>query len=222
MKPSMVSAAEVEALYRTSEAFKSLPIEFETRTGLTIPEITARARKAVDDFKSRGVELGLVIVDHMLKVRPTDRYKGNSVRELDEVSDGMTAMAKSLNVAAVGLHQLNRQVESRDNQRPTLSDLRGSGSLEQDADVVLFVYRPAYPLERQLQESPDKRAEAEILLNGVKNDLEIQIAKQRNGPTKTLEFFVDMQANVVRDKVRETAAQPQKGGVVYSLHNRGA
>ena len=141
----------------------------------------------------------LVVVDHLLKVRPSSRYAGQPVKELDEISEAMCVMAKSLNVAVLGLHQLNRQVESRDNQRPLLSDLRGSGSLEQDADVVLFAYRPAYHYERQMQEG-ENIAVAEKKLELVKHDLEIQIAKQRHGPTKTLKFWVDMAANVVRDK----------------------
>jgi replicative DNA helicase len=132
----------------------------------------------------------------------------------------MCFLAKSLNVAALVLHQLNRGVESRDNQRPVLSDLRGSGSLEQDADAVFFVFRPAYALERMMQENPEKRAEAELILATVKNDLEIQIAKQRNGPTKVLEFFVDMAANVVRDKVpayREPEpTKPEGPRIIYS------
>lgn len=225
LKPTLVTTDEIADLYRASEAFNNLPIEFDTRNGLTVGEIMARARRAAEDFSKQGKSLNLVVVDHMLKVRPSDRYRGNSVKELDEISEGMCVMAKSLNVAVLGLHQLNRQVESRDNQRPTLADLRGSGTLEQDADVVLFAYRPAYPLERQLQESAEKRTEAETMLRLVKHDLEIQIAKQRNGPTKTLEFFVDMQANVVRDKApvyREPPrpATTKPGEIIFSLQTR--
>src|SRR5690606_13032642 len=154
----------------------------DTKRGLTVGEITARVRKAREDFEKRGISLSLVVVDHLGKVRPSDRYAGQPVKELDEISDGMCALASSLNVAVLGLHQLNRAVESRDNQRPIMPDLRGSGSLEQDADVVLFVYRPAYRYERQL-EDPDNRAEAEIKATALKHDLEVQIAKQRNGPT---------------------------------------
>ena len=200
LKPSMVQPYDIDILYKTSEMFHDLPIEFETKPTMSMGEIIARTQRAKEDFKARGIDLGLVIVDHMLKVKPSERYAGNPVKEIDEVSAGMCVLAKSLNVAALGLHQLNRGVESRDNQRPVLSDLRGSGSLEQDADAVFFVYRPAYPYERQMQEDKEMQADVEIKLALVKHDLEIQIAKQRNGPTKTLEFFVDMQSNVVRDK----------------------
>ena len=199
LRPGAVTDSELRRLREANERFRDLPLITDTKRGLTVGEITARVRKAKEDFERRGIPLSLVVVDHLGKVRPSDRYAGQPVKELDEISDGMCALASSLNVAVLGLHQLNRAVESRDNQRPIMSDLRGSGSLEQDADVVLFVYRPAYRYERQL-EDPDNRAEAEIKASALKHDLEVQIAKQRNGPTQSLEFYCDMAANVVRDK----------------------
>jgi replicative DNA helicase len=200
LKPRLVTSEQVARLYTTAEQFKDLPIEFETRAGLTVGEIMARTRKAVDDFKAQGKELALVVIDHLLKIKPSKRYAGQPVQELTEISDGCCLLAKTLNVAVLALHQLNRQVEGRDNQRPLMSDLRGSGSLEQDADAVLFAYRPAYVFERQMQEGDENKAAAEKKIAMCRHDLEIQIAKQRNGATKTLEFFVDIAANVVRDK----------------------
>jgi replicative DNA helicase len=199
LRPGNVNPAQVRRLYDAAERFKQMPIVIETKSGLTIGEIFARARKVKEDFAKRGISLALVVIDHLLKVRPSERYAGQPVKELDEVSEGCCAIAKSLDAAVLGLHQLNRGVESRDNPRPLMSDLRGSGSLEQDADTVLLAYRPAYRFERQLDD-PDKRAEAEIEANALKHDLELQVAKQRSGPPKSLEFFCDMAANVVRDK----------------------
>lgn len=199
LRPGRVMAPQVRRLYEAAERFKKMPIVIETKSGLTVGEILARARKVKEELDKRGAPLALVVVDHLLKIRPSDRYAGQSVKEIDEVSEGMCVMAKSLHVAVLGLHQLNRQVESRDNPRPLMSDLRGSGSLEQDADAIMFVYRPAYRYERQLDD-PDKRLDAEAAAAELKHDLEVQIAKQRNGPTRGLEFFCDMAANVVRDK----------------------
>src|SRR5262249_23093484 len=127
------------------------------------------------------------------------------VKELDEISEGMCVMAKTHNAAVIGLHQLNREVEKRDNPRPLMSDLRGSGSLEQDADTILFCYRPAYRCERQVEDleglkDSERRADVEAAAEALKHKLEIQIAKQRNGPTTSLNFWVDMAANVVKDK----------------------
>lgn len=199
MRPGKVGAVHVRRLYDAAERFRGMPIVIETRNGLTVGDIMAQARRVAEDMREKGAKLSLIVVDHLLKIRPSSRYSGQPVKELDEISEAMCVMAKSLDVAVVGLHQLNRQVESRDNPRPVLSDLRGSGSLEQDADVVLFAYRPAYQYERQMQE-PDKRDEAEAAAEALKHELELQIAKQRNGPTTALHFWIDMQANVVRDK----------------------
>lgn len=202
IKPGRFSERELEQLRRTIAMFEGQQIEIETRNGLSMADIFGRVRQAKKDFESRGWNLALVVVDHLLKIRPSSRYAGHSVKELDEVSEGMCVLAKSENVAVVGLHQLNRGVESRENQRPIMSDLRGSGSLEQDADVVLLPYRPAYRLERMMQEgTPAEKLEAQKLLSLSQNILEVQIAKQRNGPTATLNFWVDMKANVVRDQI---------------------
>ncbi len=199
LKPGWVSGLEVQRLYEVSERFKDMPIEIDTRNGLTVADIMVKARRVSETMKADGHPLALVVLDHMLKVRPSTRYAGQPVKELDEISEAMCVMAKSLNVAVLGLHQLNRQVEQRENPRPLLSDLRGSGTLEQDADTVLFCYRPAYQFERQMQE-PDKRMEAEQAVETLKHDMELQIAKQRNGPTTSLEFWIDLSANVVRAK----------------------
>ena len=146
LKPRRVPTEKINRLLDAAEAFKGLPLEIETRNGLTVGDILAKARKTAEDFKARGYELDLVVVDHLLKVRPSNRYAGQPVKEIDEVSDAMCVMAKSLNVAVLGLHQLNRQPEQRDNHRPVLADLRQSGTLEQDADIVLFAYPASVPV----------------------------------------------------------------------------
>lgn len=202
MKPGKMGNGQIARLREAADRFRDMPIEIETRNGLTMADILVRARRAKEEFEAKGRNLALVIVDHMLKIRPSTRYAGQPVKELDEISEAMCVMAKSLDVAVLGLHQLNRGVEGRDNPRPTMSDLRGSGTLEQDADIILFPYRPAYYLERLAEEAedPNERREAEEAIARVVNDLELQIAKQRNGPTTTLRFWTDMRANVVRGK----------------------
>jgi len=108
-------------------------------------------------------------------------------------------MAKRLDCPVVALAQLNRSVESRDDKRPQLSDLRESGSIEQDADTVMFVYRPAYYLERK--RCDEQMADASRLadLAAVANRLDLIIEKQRSGPIGTIDLWCDMAANVVRD-----------------------
>jgi replicative DNA helicase len=204
LKPGKVNPHHIRRLQEARKHFSGLPIVIDYRNGLTMGDIMSKARQEAEIFREQGRELALVVVDHLLKIRPSDRYAGNSVKELDEVSEGMCVMAKSLNVAVLGLHQLNREVEKRDNPRPLMSDLRGSGTLEQDADTILLVHRPAYRAERQLEDPEvlndrEKREKIEAIAEALKHDLEIQIGKQRNGPTPTLRFFIDKAANVVRD-----------------------
>jgi replicative DNA helicase len=108
---------------------------------------------------------------------------------------GLKEMAKEMDVAVIALSQLNRGVEARDDKRPTLADLRQSGSIEQDADVVMFPYRPAYYLERRKDLDEDEQSE----LEKGRNILEVDIAKNRSGGCQRLEFWVDIASNVVRD-----------------------
>jgi len=147
----------------------------------------------------------LVVVDHLGKVRPSSRYRGNRVQELGELSEAMAHLAKSEDVAVLALHQLNRGVEARDNKRPTIADLRDTGNLEQDADSVMLVYRPAYYLERAREDNPELESLRLKELEAKRNILELNIAKQRNGPTATIELYVDMASNAIRDKWRGAA-----------------
>jgi len=190
----------IPRLTKAANLLKDLPLEIETKPGPTAEQIFQRARSTAGAFAKQGKKLDLVVIDHLLKVSPSGRYAGNPVKELDEISNAMCEMAKKLNCAVIGLHQLNRDNEDRENQRAMLSDLRGSGSLEQDADVVLFCYRPAYRLERLVSEDPEEREANGNLLNVVRYDLELQIAKQRNGPTTNINLWCDVTANAVRNK----------------------
>jgi replicative DNA helicase len=110
----------------------------------------------------------------------------------------LKALAKVLDIAVVSMVQINRGTVGREEKRPTLADLRWSGALEQDADGVLLLYRPAYYLSR-LCDDEEERAERAAQLERVKNLLEIHIAKQRGGGTPTLSFFCDIECSVIRD-----------------------
>jgi replicative DNA helicase len=142
--------------------------------------------------------LDVVYVDHLHIARPSDRYRGNRTTEITEISAGLKALAKELNVALVALAQLNRTLEGREDKRPTMADLRDSGSLEQDADVIVFLYREGYYLQRP---RPDSTSEDRRIarLAEVRNDLELIIAKHRNGPTCNLKIFFDCASNSARD-----------------------
>jgi len=111
---------------------------------------------------------------------------------------GLKSLAREYGIAVVLLSQLNRAVESRDNKVPQLSDLRDSGSIEQDADTIIFLYREAYYLERE-KASGDKETERLERLTDATNKMDFVIAKQRNGPLKTVELFADMACSAIRN-----------------------
>lgn len=183
--------------------FATLPLVIDDQRGLTMAEVGARARAEAQRMERNGVRLGLVIVDHLGLVKPSGRYAGNKVNEVGEISDALATLAKEQDVAVVALHQLNRGTEGRENKRPTLADLRNSGDLEQDADLVCFAYREAYYLERmKCDAGSTAEMERQAELEACQNTLELMIAKNRNGPTQTVNLFCDMACNVVRDLAR--------------------
>jgi replicative DNA helicase len=190
-----------EHFTRTALGLPDLPILYDDSAALMASEIHARTRQAKLDMQEKGKQLDVLIVDHMGKVRPTARYKGNKVNEVGEVSEAMATIAREENIAVLALHQLNRQVESRENKRPNLADLRDSGNVEQDADVVLFAYREAYYLEQKPEgdEAKEREMARQARLEIVRNNLEILIAKNRRGETGVIHLFCDVGCNVVQD-----------------------
>lgn len=194
-----IDARRRERLNDARAKLAELPINIEEQRGLTVSEIAARSRKIAVQRAKEGRPLKLIFVDHMMLIRSTDRYSGNRVREVGEISEGLTLLAQELDVAIVALCQLNRNVEGRDNKRATLSDLRDSGEVEQNASTVTFLYRPAYYLE--MEKSDDKEFEAVRLkkLDELRNTLELNVAKNRNGMVGVVSVFVDIGANAVRN-----------------------
>jgi replicative DNA helicase len=185
-------------LASVAEELKAWPLVIEEAPGLTASEVEARAQIAKAKFERQGKSLDLVVIDHIHKMRhPGCQSK---VSEFTEISSRLAEMAKRLDVPTFALAQLNRSTETRDDKRPQLSDLRESGSIEQDADTAMFVYRPAYYLERKrLPNDPYAEADRMAALGVERNRLEILIEKQRNGPIGTVELWCDMASNVVRD-----------------------
>jgi replicative DNA helicase len=132
-------------------------------------------------------------------VKPSNQYSGARVNEVGEISAALKVLAKELSVPVIALAQLSRALENREDKRPTMADLRDSGTIEQDADAIIFVYREAYYLERETSTSADREAIRQDRLTDAKDQLEAIIAKQRNGPTGTVKLFCDIACNVVRD-----------------------
>jgi len=165
-------------LMATADLLKSLPVYIDQTGGITIPQLTARARRM-----KRQHNIGLIVVDYLQLMQPSKRRE-NRVQDITEITIGLKALAKELNIPILALSQLNRELEKREDKRPQLSDLCESGSIEQDADVVLFVYREEYYLERTAPPEDDgaKYLEWQRKLAAAAGKAEIIIGKQRHGP----------------------------------------
>ena len=194
-----VTDQQMERLIEAQRRLADWPLLVEQKPGLTIGEIRAIARQTANAMARQGKRLDLVITDHMGLVRASDRYSGNKVAETEEVSAAHKAMAKDLGLSVVALLQLSRATEAREDKRPTLADLRWSGAIEQDADVVMFPFREAYQLERK----GSLTSEEEIDLRECRNKLELIIAKNRGGPCRSMELYADMASNAIRNSAHQ-------------------
>jgi replicative DNA helicase len=142
--------SQVQTVVDAARHLRNYNLLIESQPSLTVSQIAVGARKHARALERQGKMLDVVYVDRIHIIKPNDRYRGNRTAEITEISGALKALAKELNVAVVGLAQLNRSVEGRDNKRPTMADLRDSGSLEQDADLIVFLYREEYYLQRRV------------------------------------------------------------------------
>lgn len=183
-----IGKSDFPRLVDASNRLNELPFFIDDTPALSVPALRTRARRLM-----RQEGLGMIVIDYLqLLSTPGKRTADNRVLELSEITRGLKALAKELNVPVVALSQLSRAVEQRDDKRPQLADLRESGSIEQDADVVMFVYREEYYLSRKKPTgSDDKVAEWEKSLNAVANLAEVIIAKQRHGPIGTVKLHFE-------------------------------
>ncbi len=179
---------------------QTIPFYIDHTGGISIAQLTARARRLK---RQRGLDL--LVVDYLqLLSGSRGNAQANRVQELTEITTGLKALAKELNVPIVALSQLSRQVESRDDKRPQLSDLRESGSIEQDADVVMFVYREEYYLKnKQPREGSEEFVTWITDMERAHGRAEVIIGKQRHGPTGTVELQFDAEVTRFSDLARE-------------------
>lgn len=180
-------------------------IIIDTRSAITVGEVEARARAMQRRFEKMGRKLNVIFIDYLKQVKATDRYRGNRVYEIGEITTGLREIGKKLGLCIVLLAQLNRGVEGRDDKRPSMADLRESGDIENDADVVMLLYRPAYYLQREMKAaaSDEKAAELYDKLQAAENKLEVIISKNRNGEgERTVELFCSPGHSAVRQLAR--------------------
>ena len=176
---------EFQRYLRAAQDLENCPLYIDDTPALPIAQVAARARR----LKRSPQGLDLLIIDYLQLLRGSGRSE-NRVNEVSEITQGLKAIAKELNIPGIALSQLSRQVESRDDKRPQLSDLRESGSIEQDADVVMFVYRGEYYKEREKpgEENLEAMTKWQQDMEQLHGKAEVIIGKQRHGPVGSIEL----------------------------------
>jgi len=190
-----ISDEQFDKFIETSKNIAELPLYIDETPAISIAAVSNRARRIKRLF---GLEM--IVVDYIQLMRGPTNNANNRVQEISEITQGLKAIAKELSVPVLALSQLSRAVEQRDDHKPLLSDLRESGSIEQDADVVMFVYRAAYYLERkEPQAATVEHAEWQAKMSEIAHLAQIIIAKQRHGPTGNVDLEFEAMFTKFRD-----------------------
>ena len=192
--------AEFRRFVEAAHALQNCPLYIDDTPALPINQMAARARKL-----KRTHGLDVLMVDYLQLLKAASA-KDSRVNEVSEITQGLKAIAKELNIPVIALSQLSRQVENREDKRPQLSDLRESGSIEQDADIVMFVYREEYYREREkpADHELDKMAQWQTMMESCHGKAEVILGKQRHGPIGTVELSFEGQftrfSNLAKDR----------------------
>ena len=191
---------DFEKFVEASHNLSNLQLYIDDTPGLTISAIRNRARRL-----KRQKGLGMVVIDYLQLVQASHSSAENRVQAVSEITRGLKILAKELNVPVLALSQLSRGPEQRDDKRPQLSDLRESGSIEQDADVVMFIFREEYYLAReQPPEGTEKHMAWQSQMAKVHNVSEVIVAKQRHGPIGTVKLYFDGAHTTFKDYIPDT------------------
>ena len=196
MRKAELNKEDFKKIAKISSELENLNLVIDDNPLLTIPSLRARARRL-----KRVFDIDLIIIDYLQLMSGSSNVRNDGrVQEISEITRGLKAVAKELNIPIIALSQLSRQVEQREDKRPQLADLRESGTIEQDSDVVMFIFRESYYLERMQpikkpEESDDKYNERHArwreLCESSYNKAELIIAKQRHGPIGNIQTHFD-------------------------------
>ena len=188
-----IDPSEFDRIASVARDMQAIPLYIDESGGLSIAQLSARARRLK---RQRGLDF--LVIDYLQLLQGSNRRASEGrVQEVTEITTGLKALAKDLNVPILALSQLSRQVESRDDKRPQLADLRESGSIEQDADVVLFVFREEYYLKnKEPRAGTEEHFKWQAEMDAVHGKAEVIIGKQRHGPTGTIQL--QFKADVTR------------------------
>jgi replicative DNA helicase len=200
LRKGEIDASEFGRLRDAAIEIQEAPLYVDATGGLSIAKLTARARRL-----KRSVGLDLIVIDYLQLVTTDNGGRdSNRVQEVSAITGGLKALAKELNVPVLALSQLSRQVENRDDKKPQLSDLRESGSIEQDADAVMFVYREAYYLGRtEPREGTPEHMTWQEEMDKIANLAEVIIGKQRHGPIGTVKLHFNSDTTKFGNLARE-------------------
>lgn len=192
---------EFSRIADAAREMERVPFYIDQTGGISIAQLTARARRL-----KRQKGLDVLVVDYLQLLSGSSKKGENRVQELTEITTGLKALAKELACPVIALSQLSRQVEQRDDKRPQLSDLRESGSIEQDADVVIFVYREEYYLKnKEPKMGTEEYFKWQTEMDQVHGRAEVIIGKQRHGPTGTVQLQFDAEVTRFSNLAREDA-----------------
>jgi replicative DNA helicase len=195
-----INQSEFDKIRDYTIELEHLPLYVDETGGLSISQLTARARRL-----KRQKGLDVLIIDYIQLLQGSGKRSDNRVQEVTEITTSLKALAKELNIPVIALSQLSRQVENRDDKRPQLSDLRESGSIEQDADVVMFVFREEYYLENKEPKAGTTEHEKWLTeMDLAHGKAEVIIGKQRHGPTGTVKLQFEGQFTRFSDLVEES------------------
>ena len=199
IRRGMITEDEFRKLSGVAKEMSVAPLYIDQTGGISIAQLAARARKL-----KRQKGLDLLIVDYLQLLSGSSKRGDNRVQEITEITTGLKALAKELVVPIIALSQLSRQVEQREDKRPQLSDLRESGSIEQDADVVMFVFREEYYVERQKpREGTPEFNDWQTQMMAVSGKAEVIIGKQRHGPVGAVQLAFESQFTRFGNLARE-------------------
>lgn len=197
LKRGNVTGVQLKQIEHYSKALQRFPLSIDDKSGLTVAEIFIRARAEKQRLEKQGLKLSVVVIDYLQIIRPAGRYLGNKVAEISDISSSLVKLAKDLGVAVLVVSQLSRKVEERNDKRPIMSDLRESGQIEQDANSIILLYRPAY-----YDNQRTSQADAELLdkFQARENDLHYIVAKARDGMTGEIIAYCDIGRNYIAQK----------------------
>ena len=199
-----VTREEMQRLVDAHRIITDWDLYIDDSTGLTVDDIAAETKRFKKQLERKGKKLDAIVVDHIGKLKHNGPASTMKVHQVEAICVGLKDLAKALNIAVISVCQLSRAVNQRENKRPLLSDLRDSGAIEQEADLVIFLYRPQYYIQDEDHPNTPSgnlaRHEHDMEISMAANKLELLIAKNRMGPTDTIHLQLDIKAGAIMEE----------------------